>query len=112
VYDEPTACGREPNGLVFEQDRKSNRSTAMQEIISIRDANRHLSRYLKKVEEGAEIIITRCGKPIARVLPVESRPHLSDTQRAARERLWERMNRGYSLGVDRVDREILHERGL
>jgi prevent-host-death family protein len=84
----------------------------MREIISIRDANQHLSRYLEKVEEGAEIIITRRGKPIARVLPIVSRTHLSDAQRAARKRLRERMSRGYSLGGDRVDRETLHERGL
>jgi prevent-host-death family protein len=84
----------------------------MQEIVSIRDANQHLSRYLERVEQGAEIIITRRGKPIARVLPIKSRPHLSDAQRAARERLRERMNRGYSLGGDRVDRETLHERDL
>jgi prevent-host-death family protein len=59
----------------------------MQEIVSIRDANQHLSRYLERVEQGAELIITRRGKPIARVLPLESRPHLTDAQRAARERL-------------------------
>ena len=84
----------------------------MQEIVSIRDANQHLSRYLERVEQGAEIIITRRGKPIARVLPMESRPHLSDAQRVARERLRERMERGYALGGARVDRETLHERGL
>jgi len=84
----------------------------MQEIVSIRDANQHLSRYLERVEQGAEIIITRRGKPIARVLPMESRPRLSDAQRAARERLRERMERGYALGGARVDRETLHERGL
>lgn len=84
----------------------------MQEIISIRDANQHLSRYLERVEQGTEIIITRRGKPIARVLPIESRPRLSDAQRAARERLRERMKRGYALGGVRTNRETLHERGL
>jgi len=44
----------------------------MQEIVSIRDANQHLSRYLERVEQWTEIIITRRGKPIARVLPTES----------------------------------------
>lgn len=83
----------------------------MQEIVSIRDANQHLSRYLERVEQGAEIIITRRGKPIARVLPIEGRPSLSGGQREARERLRERMNRGYALGGTRIDRETLHERG-
>ena len=84
----------------------------MQEIISIRDANQHLSQYLERVEQGAEIIITRRGKPIARVLPSADRPRLSDAQQAARERLRKRMERGYALGGARVDRETLHERGL
>ena len=84
----------------------------MQEIVSIRDANQHLSRYLERVEQGAEIIITRRGKPIARVLPiVETQPRLSDDQIAARERLRERMSRGYALGGIRPDRDSLHERG-
>ena len=82
----------------------------MREIVSIREANQHLSRYLERVEQGAEIIITRRGKAIARVLPIEAQPHLSDAQRAARERLRARMSRGYALGGARVDREVLHER--
>lgn len=83
----------------------------MQEIVSIRDANQHLSHYLERVEQGAELVITRRGKPIARVLPIiEAKPRLSDSQRAARERLRERMSRGYALGGIRSDRDSLHER--
>ncbi len=82
----------------------------MREVVSIREANQHLSRYLERVEQGAEIIITRRGKAIARVLPIEAQPQLSDAQRAARERLLGRMSRGYALGGTRVDREALHER--
>lgn len=82
----------------------------MQEIVSIRDANQHLSRYLERVEQGAEVIITRRGKPIARLLPIEPESRLSEAQRAARERLKERMRRGYALGGERVDRETLHAR--
>ncbi|MEA3640567.1 MAG: type II toxin-antitoxin system prevent-host-death family antitoxin [Lamprobacter sp.] len=82
----------------------------MQEVVSIREANQHLSRYLDRVEEGTEIIITRRGKPIARMMPIEAQRHLSDGQRAARERLRERMHHGYALGGLRVERETLHER--
>lgn len=82
----------------------------MREVVSIREANQHLSRYLERVEQGAEIIITRRGKAIARVLPIEAQPRLSDAQRAARKRLRERMSRGYALGGTRVDRDTLHER--
>jgi prevent-host-death family protein len=82
----------------------------MHEVVSIRDANQHLSRYLERVEQGAEVIITRRGKPIARLLPIEPEPSLTDAQRAARDRLKERMRRGYALGGVRVDRDLLHER--
>jgi prevent-host-death family protein len=82
----------------------------MQEIVSIRDANQHLSRYLERVEQGTEVIITRRGKPIARLLPIEPESRLSEAQQAARERLNERMRRGYKLGGVKVDRDTLHER--
>ncbi len=82
----------------------------MQEIVSIRDANKHLSRYLERVEQGAEVIITRRGKPIGRLLPIEPGYRLSEAQRAARERLKEKMRRGYALGGVKVDRDLLHER--
>jgi prevent-host-death family protein len=82
----------------------------MHDVVSIREANQHLSRYLERVEGGAEFIITRRGKPIARLSPIAAGTELSDNQRAARERLRERMRRGYSLGGLRADRDDLHER--
>ncbi len=82
----------------------------MQEIVSIRDANQHLSSYLERVERGTEIIITRRGKPIARLLPIEPCTCLSASQQAARERLKERMRRGYALGGVGVERDSLYER--
>lgn len=46
------------------------------------------------------------------MLPItEAKPLLNDAQRAARERLRERMSRGYDLGGTRSDRDSLHERG-
>lgn len=83
----------------------------MQESISIREANQQLSRDLGRVEQGAEIVITRRGKPIARLLPIASRERLSEAQQAARERLREQMRHGYALGGTGIVRETLHERG-
>jgi hypothetical protein len=54
------------------------------------------------------VVITRCGKPIARLSRNAERAGLSDTQRAARERLRERMRRGCNLGGPRADRDKLH----
>jgi len=36
----------------------------------IRDLKTHLSSYLRKVEAGQTVIITKRGKPIGRIVPV------------------------------------------
>jgi antitoxin (DNA-binding transcriptional repressor) of toxin-antitoxin stability system len=35
--------------------------------IGLREANHHLAKHIKAVEEGHEVIITRRGRPIARI---------------------------------------------
>lgn len=37
------------------------------------EAKTHLPRLLEEVEQGAEIVITRHGKPVARLVPVTER---------------------------------------
>jgi prevent-host-death family protein len=39
--------------------------------VGIREAKANLSRLLKDVQEGAEIILTDRGNPVARLVPVE-----------------------------------------
>lgn len=39
--------------------------------VSVFDAKAHLSRLLKDVERGEEITITRHGRPVARLVPVD-----------------------------------------
>lgn len=52
------------------------------EKINIREARRHFSGLLKKVEEGQEIIITRRNKEVARLVGYQDKrpelPALSD----------------------------------
>ena len=42
------------------------------ETISIADTKTHLSELLTRVESGEEIVITRRGKPVARLSSLES----------------------------------------
>ena len=42
----------------------------MSEAYSIYEAKAHLSRLLKRVKEGREIIISERGTPIAKVVPI------------------------------------------
>ncbi len=50
----------------------------------IRDLKAHLSSYLREVEEGRTVVITKHGKPIGRIVPVtESTEAQLDTLRQA-----------------------------
>ncbi len=81
----------------------------MQHQISLREANQHLSRYIKSVERGEELVITRRGKPVARLVPVSAERQLSPEQQAALERTRKRMRRGWDLGGRMPSRDELHE---
>jgi prevent-host-death family protein len=41
--------------------------------VNVHEAKTHLSRLLRRVAMGEEITISRAGKPIARLVPAESR---------------------------------------
>jgi len=42
--------------------------------VSIKEAKSHLSRLIAAVEKGEEVVITRRGKPVARLVLVQSEP--------------------------------------
>jgi prevent-host-death family protein len=42
--------------------------------VNIHDAKTNLSRLLEEVAAGAEVVIARAGKPIARLVPFEAAP--------------------------------------
>lgn len=39
--------------------------------VGVHEAKTHLSRLLRRVEEGEEVTIVRGGEPVARLVPVE-----------------------------------------
>jgi len=51
--------------------------------VGIFDAKTHLSSLLEEVEKGGEIVITRHGKPVARLVPPET---VADPDKAARRK--------------------------
>jgi prevent-host-death family protein len=78
--------------------------------VSARDANQHFSKLLARVEAGEEVVITRRGRPVARM--VAARPKLTGEQRAkALAELNKIMDRGYRLGGKPLTRDEMHERG-
>lgn len=42
--------------------------------VNIQEAKTHLSRLLEEVAAGEEIIIAKAGKPMARLVPLDSAP--------------------------------------
>ncbi len=43
-------------------------------VVNVHEAKTHLSRLLKRVDAGEEIVIARNGKPVARLVPVSAEP--------------------------------------
>ncbi len=82
----------------------------MQHLISLREVNQHLSQYINIVEKGNEVIITRRGKPIAKMVPLGSTSTLTPQQEKGRKRLQALMKQGLSLKGESFKREQLHER--
>jgi prevent-host-death family protein len=46
----------------------------MAKTINIHEAKTHLSRIVEDVAAGSEVIIAKAGKPMARLVPLESTP--------------------------------------
>jgi prevent-host-death family protein len=77
----------------------------MKRQVSLREANQHFSRYVAVAERGEEVIITRRGKPVARLLPAVRRRTLTREQKAALDRL---LRAAYHLGGKKFDREACY----
>ncbi len=84
-----------------------------------------LASLLAAVAEGQDVIITRAGRPLARLSPVEAvagaeyspvplappgPPPMTPERAAAIERMIKLLDRGVHLGGVRVNREELYER--
>ena len=42
--------------------------------VNIHEAKTHFSRLVERAEAGEEILIARAGRPVARLVPIGSRP--------------------------------------
>jgi prevent-host-death family protein len=82
----------------------------MTKTLSLRDANQRFAQCIRAVEAGEEFVITRNGKPVARLAPIASRRVLTAQQQAALETIREAMREGLPIGAARLDRDTLHER--
>lgn len=81
----------------------------MTKTVTLRDANQSFARCIREVEAGEEVIVTRNGKPVARIIPASRVRALTPEQEAAWERLEAEMNHGWRLG-GAFNRDELYER--
>ena len=83
----------------------------MRYTIGLREANHHLAKHIKAVEEGHEVIITRRGHPVARLTHELGNDRTQDPEwQAAYERMVQLMADGLSLGGVRMTRDEIYER--
>lgn len=79
-------------------------------IVSLMTANQEFSKLIREVERGEELVITRRGLPIARLLPHQGDRTVDPAWTAAYQRMMARLEEGASLGGLKVRREELYDR--
>ena len=82
----------------------------MKQQISLREANQHLARYVEAVEKGDEVVITRHGSPVAKLLGIPKKRQLSLEQKVVWQKFHAQMQKGYNWGGKKFDRESAHGR--
>lgn len=79
----------------------------MKQQITLREANQHLNRYIEAAAQGDEVIITRRGKPVAKLVPITAEQDISPERKAT----WDELRSSASgLNIGKFDREAAHER--
>ena len=79
--------------------------------ISLKEANQQFSRLIREVENGEGFVITRRGRPVARILPNDETRTRDPRWVAAYGRMKARLRQGAPLGGLRIeDRDALHDR--
>jgi len=83
----------------------------MRYTIGLREANHHLAKHIKAVEEGHEVVITRRGRPVARLTADVGVDRTRDPEwQAAYEGMVRLMAEGLPLGGIRMKRDEIYER--
>jgi prevent-host-death family protein len=78
--------------------------------VTLREANQHFAQYVKEIEAGNEVVITRHGKAVALLCPIsEQNKLLSAAQIKARAKVIAMMQEGLSLKGESFDRDQLHD---
>ena len=81
--------------------------------LSSREANQNFSRVIRAAANGEEVVITRRGVPVAKVVPMTVENKAATEREAAIARMLARMKKGWSLGGNAwPGREALYDEVL
>lgn len=78
----------------------------LSDTIAANEAGEHFAELLDRVEDGAEVTITRNGSPVAKVVPVKRKS--TQAERAEAIRSWREKAKGLSLGGLKI-RDLINE---
>jgi prevent-host-death family protein len=79
----------------------------MKQQITLREANQHLSRYIEAATHGDEVIITRRGKPVAKLIPITTEQAVTPERQDA----WKALQMSASgLNIGKFSRDSCYER--
>ena len=79
----------------------------MDRSVSAADANRSFSQILREVRDGATVIVTAHGKPVARIVPFKQD---TEARLAARDALLKRVRAQPTMNIGPWTRDELYER--
>ncbi|MCL2025412.1 MAG: type II toxin-antitoxin system prevent-host-death family antitoxin [Leptospirales bacterium] len=78
-----------------------------QQQIGTFEAKTHFSKIIEEVERGADYVITKRGKPVAKLIPFQQQPEM--TRREALEKIKEVRKRYHGKSGDFNIREAIEE---
>ena len=78
--------------------------------VALTTANQEFSKLIKEVERGEGFLITRRGRPIARLVPHVGEKLADPVWASAYRRMMARLQEGARLGGLRADRKELYDR--
>lgn len=83
----------------------------MERVVSAREANQQFARILRDVETGAEFVVTRRGRPVARIVSAAppGERQLTPEQEASHARTMARLRKGWDLGGGKFDRDEIYD---
>jgi prevent-host-death family protein len=82
----------------------------MKQTINLREVNQNLSKFISSLHEGDEIVITKRGKAVAKLVSIIEKKELSSIQYKGLQRILSLKQKSYHLGAEGVNRDELHER--